>query len=188
MSFWAKSAKGTPLAVRMIRSFARTTWLSEARKIELYFPFLFMRVKVVHLDRDWRRVVLKLPLTSLSRNANGVLFGGFQAMLADPVAALACARRFREHACFTRAMTIDFARAGDSDLELKFEFTEADEAKIAKELKETGRSTPVFTYGFYNSRNELVSKITNTVAIRPVGYTKKPDRAASPADPETFGH
>lgn len=184
MSFFSKTAKGTPWGVRLIRMFARSPLLSEKRKIELYFPFLFMRVKVVELDPAWRSVKLKLPLSSLSRNANGVLFGGFQAMLADPVAALACARVFRQHACFTRHMAIDFQRGGDSDLELRFEFTAEQEAAIARELEAKGRSTPSFTYGFYNARNELVTQVTNVVAIRPMHYSKA---RAPPTDPNTFG-
>jgi acyl-coenzyme A thioesterase PaaI-like protein len=184
MSFFAKNAKGTPLGVRLIRLFARTPLFSEKRKIELYFPFLFMRVKVVELDPAWRSVKLKLPLTSLSRNANGVLFGGFQAMLADPVAALACARVFRQYACFTRHMAVDFQRGGDSDLELRFEFTAEQEAAIAKDLAANDRATPKFVYGFYNDRNELVTQITNVVAIRPMHYSKA---RSPPTDPNTFG-
>ena len=39
----------------------------------------------------------------------------FQAHLADPIAALATARRFRNYASWTRKMEIDFIRGGDSD-------------------------------------------------------------------------
>jgi len=182
VSFFTKTAKGAPIGVRLIRWFARSNILSEARKIELYFPFLFMRVKTVELHPEWRVVRLKLPLTQLSRNANGVLFGGFQAMLADPIAALACARRFREYGCYTRAMNVDFVRSGTSDLELRFEFSPEQERAIELELKEKQRATPVFTYGLYDKSGQLVTKITNTVAIRPLGYAKSPA-----ADPNTFG-
>eukprot|EP01108_Squamamoeba_japonica_P005332 TRINITY_DN418_c0_g1_i1.p1 TRINITY_DN418_c0_g1~~TRINITY_DN418_c0_g1_i1.p1 ORF type:complete len:121 (-),score=6.21 TRINITY_DN418_c0_g1_i1:45-407(-) len=120
----------------------------------------------------------------MSRNAGGVLFGGFQAQLADPIAALATARRFRNYASWTRKMEIDFIRGGDSDLELRFEFSEEREKEIEKELEEKGRATPEFEYAYYNDRNELVSKIVNTVAIRPIGYEKA---RSPPADGSHFG-
>jgi hypothetical protein len=109
-------------------------------------------------------------------------------MLADPVAALACARRFREHACFTRAMTIDFARAGDSDLELKFEFTEADEAKIAKELQETGRSTPVFHVRLLQLAQRARFKDHQHRGDPASRVYEKAGQSCLAGRPETFGH
>ena len=104
--------------------------------------------------------------------------------MADPIAALATARRFRDFASWTRSMEIDFVRGGDSDLQLRFEFSEAQEKAIAAELAERGRATPKFEYAYYNDRNEICTRITNTVAIRPVGYLKA---RSPPADSEEFG-
>lgn len=82
--------------------------MSEKLKIELYPPFFLMRVKVLEISRKWRTVRMRLPLNTVSRNPGGVMFGGFQAALADPVAALACSRVFPGYSCWTRAMSIDF--------------------------------------------------------------------------------
>jgi len=48
------------------------------------------------------------------------MFGGFQASLADPIAALACARVFPDYSVRTRAMTIESEHGGSTDLELRF--------------------------------------------------------------------
>ena len=53
-----------------------------------------MRIKVLEIADDWRTVRILLPLNARSRNPGGVMFGGYQAALADPIAALACARVF----------------------------------------------------------------------------------------------
>ena len=134
-------------------------------------------------DPNWRKVRIKLPLNHLSRNAGGVLFGGFQAQLADPIAALATARRFREYSSWTRAMEVDFIKGGDTDLELRFEFTEEKEREIEQELAEKGRATPVFEYAYFNERNELCTRIKNVVAVRPHGYI---NARSPPADPSDF--
>ncbi|MBL1278424.1 MAG: DUF4442 domain-containing protein [Ectothiorhodospiraceae bacterium] len=145
-------------------------FLSQRQRLQLYPPFFFMRMKVLELTDDWQTVRLRLPLNVFSSNMGGCMFGGHQASLADPVAALACARRFPGHEVWTRAMTIDFVAEGNSDLELRFEFDPLVDQKIRDDLAARGRSTPQFEYGFYRQDGVLCSRILNVVAIRPKGY------------------
>lgn len=160
---------------------ANLKFLSEGRRLELYPAFAMMRVKVLEIGDGWRRVRIKLPLNSISRNPGGVMFGGFQASLADPIAALACVRVFPGYSVWTRAMTVDFQKGGNTDLELRFEMKPEQEAAIAAELKAKGRATPTFEYGYYLTDGNLCTLIRNTVAIRPKGYKKA---TTPPADPE----
>jgi acyl-coenzyme A thioesterase PaaI-like protein len=129
-----------------------------------------MRIKVIELQRDFSLLRIRLPLTAFSKNMGSSMFGGYQASLADPIAALACARRFPGYSVWTRAMTIDFVREGNSDLELRFEFDDNLYRQIKEELEQTGRSTPTFEYALYRSDGEICSKVTNTVAIRPANF------------------
>jgi len=145
-------------------------FVSERRRLELFPPFWLMRVKVVELAGDWRRVRLRLPLNAASRNMGGAMFGGYQASLADPIAALACARLFPGYSVWTRALRLDFRREGTSDLELRFDFPPGLEARIGEELAAGGRSTPRFELGFYRDDGVLCTLVHNTVAIRPRGY------------------
>jgi acyl-coenzyme A thioesterase PaaI-like protein len=149
--------------------------------LELYPPFFLMRISVLEMKNSWRRVVIKLPLNILSRNPGGIMFGGYQASVQDPIAALACARVFPGYSCWTRASSMNFIRGGSTDLTLKFDFPPELEAQIRKELEEKGRSTPTFSYGFYLDDGTLATEITNTVAIRPKGYAKA---TSPPADDE----
>jgi acyl-coenzyme A thioesterase PaaI-like protein len=147
-------------------------WFNESRLLELYPPFLWMRIRVLEIADGWRRVRIRLPLNAVSRNPGGVMFGGFQASLADPIAALACARVFPGYSVWTRAMTIEFEHGGNTDLELRFEMTPAQEAAVRGELERHGRATPVFEYGFHLADGTRCTRILNTVAIRPRGYSK----------------
>ncbi len=160
----------------LMSRFTRWIWrhrsLSDKRKIQWYPPFFLMRVKVLEIRDNWRFVRLKLPLNTFSKNPGGVMFGGYQAALADPIAALACARVFPGYSVWTRAMTVDFQHGGSTDLELRFEFPPAMEESIAKELQERGRATPTFEYGFHLADGRRCTVIRNTVAIRPKGYVK----------------
>ncbi len=164
----------------VMQYFARARFISDARRLELYPPFFLMRVRVLEVSPDWRHLRVRLPLNTLSRNPGGVMFGGYQAALADPIAAIACARVFPGYSVWTRAMCIDFQRGGGTDLELRFDLSPELEARIRRELETGGRATPTFEYGYYLSDGTLCSVVRNTVAIRPKGYRK----ATTPPAPE----
>lgn len=144
--------------------------LTDARLLQLYPPFWWMRIKVLELAPDWSVVRVRLPLTAVSRNPGGVMFGGFQAALADPIPALACLRRYPGYSVWTRSMSIEFEHGGHTDLELRFEFTAEQDAQIREQLAATGRATPTFDYGFFLADGRRCTQVRNTVAIRPQGY------------------
>jgi hypothetical protein len=156
--------------MNVLRFMKRLGFLSPRQRLEWYPPFWLMRVKVLELADDWSIARLRLPLTAFSRNMGDSMFGGYQAAVADPVAALACAKRFPGFDVWTRAMSIDFVAVGDSDLELRFKFDPAIDAQIRKDLASRGRSNPRFEYAFYRLDGICCSRISNTVAIRPEGY------------------
>ncbi len=169
-----------------IRWAAKREFLTPARKLEWYPPFWLMRIKVLELSEDWRRVRIRLPLTALSKNPGGSMFGGSQAALADPIAALSCARTFPGWAVWTRALTLDFEREGRTDLELRFDFDPGQEREIRAELESEGRATPEFEYGYYLSDGTRCTRIVNTVAIRPRGYTSEKRDVRSAADEDVY--
>ncbi len=158
--------------------------VSDARMLEWYPPFLWMRIKVLEMSNDWRTVRIRLPLNLISRNPGGVMFGGFQAALADPIAALACARVFPGYAAWTRSMSVEFDVGGRTDLELRFQFPPELEATIRADLARDGRATPQFEYGFFLTDGTRCTRILNTVAIRPRGYKKA---TTPPAPTEGLG-
>ena len=165
---------------RLLRFVSERRLISDARMLEWYPPFLAMRIRVLEMDRAWRHIRIRLPLNAISRNPGGVMFGGYQAALADPIAALACARVFPGYSVWTRGLTIDFELGGSTDLELRFEFSESQEADIRATLAREGRATPSFEYGFHLADGRRCTRIVNTVAIRPRGYSK----ATTPPAPQ----
>jgi len=161
------------VSLNLLRLMRRLRFLSPRRRLEWYPPFWLMRVRVLELAPDWSRVRLLLPLTMVSRNLGDAMFGGWQAAVSDPVAALACARRYPGHEVWTRHHALDFIKPGDTDLELRFEFDPALDARIREELAARGRSTPTFEYALYRQDGVCCTRVVNTVAIRPEGYLQQ---------------
>ncbi|MGH8378598.1 MAG: PaaI family thioesterase, partial [Gammaproteobacteria bacterium] len=162
----------TGMIMGLLRFIANLKFLSEARRLELYPPFFKMHVKVLEMRDNWRHVRLRLPLTAFSSNLSGDMFGGWQAALADPIAALACARVFPGYSVWTRAMNLDYRKGGRTDLELRFDMNPEQETAIRAELTANDRATPTFEYGYYLTDGSLCTLVRNTVAIRPKGYVK----------------
>lgn len=148
-----------------------STHFNDARRFESFAPFAQMGVKIVELSEDYRSIRLLLPLTDISRNQGGSMFGGFQASLADPVAAIACGKIFPEYWVWTRKLEVDFRRPGITDLELRFDFPEAIEEQIRADLKKKNRSTPVFDYGLFLGDGSQCTAVKCAVAIRQAGYS-----------------
>lgn len=161
-----------------LKRFLRVFGAKKRRDIELFPPYWLLGIRIVEARDNWRHVRIHLPLNFFNRNLGGGMFGGSQSTLADPIAAIACAKIFPEYSTWTRAMHIDFRIAGTTDLELRFEFDATMEDQIRKELEEKGKATPIFKFGFYLKDGTLCTEVTNTVAIRPKGY-KNQDSAYS---------
>ena len=145
-------------------------WVSPAQRLAWYPPLHAMSVRVRLLSDDWRQARIILPLNGFNRNPGGGMFGGSIAVLADPIAALACNRVFPGHQVWTRSMHLDFRREGRTDLELRFDFEPQQEQAIRQELETRQRATPTFEYGIYDQHGQLCVQVSNTVAIRPGDY------------------
>lgn len=149
-----------------------TRWLSEKQRIKWFPGFWLLRIKILELSPCWRKVRILLPQSWIATNIGGSLFGGFQACLADPIAAMACLKVFPGYSVWTRSLHLDFRSEGKTDLELRFNLLPEQEASIRAELAQKGRSTPLFEYGFYLADGNLCTLIKARVAIRPKGYKK----------------
>ena len=147
-------------------------YLSDKKRLEWFPAFWLMRIKVLELSSNWSKVRILLPHSWIATNTGGSMFGGFQASLADPIAAMSCVKMFPGYSVWTRSLHLDFQHEGLTDLELRFTFTPDQRAKISQELETKGRSTPCFEYGYYLTDGKLCTRIKATIAIRSKQYKK----------------
>jgi acyl-coenzyme A thioesterase PaaI-like protein len=161
------------MALNVLKLLRRARFLSARRRIEWYPPFWLMGVKVTLLEDDWQEVRLRLPLTAFSRNLGDSMFGGYQAAVADPVAAIACAKQFPGYSVWTRSLSLEFEHPGNGNLELRFVFDPVVREQIQSDLQRRGRSTPAFEYGLYRNDGVRCTRVRCRVAIRPRGYRRR---------------
>jgi len=135
--------------------------------IEWFPPWWNYDIRLLENRDRWRHLRIRLPLGLCTRNMGGTMFGGAQASIADPIAAMACANVFPGTAVWTRSLAMDFRAPGNSDLELRFDFEPELEARIRSELDSTGRSDPTFEFGLFRADGVECTHVVNTVAIRP---------------------
>jgi len=159
------------MMVDCIKTIKNMFCLSSKRRFSLFPPFFLMRASLEEHDENWSKVRIRLPLTWMSKNAAGNMFGGYQASLADPVPAIVCVKKFPGYRVATKKLEIDFIRVGNSDLILHFDFNAEQEQQIHDDLAEHGRATPCFDMVYKREDGKICSIIKNTVAIRPKGYT-----------------
>ncbi len=164
------------MVIKNLQLLRTLSFLSEGRRFPWYPPFWMMRLKVLELTDDWSHVRIQLPLTWISSNAAGNIFGGFQANLADPIPALACVKRFPGYRVATKKLEIDFLRIGSSDLVLHFDFSDEQIKTIQQDLDKHGYATPCFEMSYVRKDGKVSTRIKNTVAIRPKGYVGNHDR------------
>jgi hypothetical protein len=146
------------------------SWLTDKQRIEWYPAFWLIRPKVLELSPCWRQIKILLPHSWVATNVGGSLFGGFQACLADPIAAMSCIKVFPGYSIWTRSLHLDFRVEGLTDLELRFVMLPEQEQQIRLELNQKGRSTPEFEYGLYDKDGSLCTVIKAGIAIRQKGY------------------
>ncbi len=146
------------------------SWLTDKQRIEWYPAFWLIRPKVLELSPCWRQIKILLPHSWVATNVGGSLFGGFQACLADPIAAMSCIKVFPGYSIWTRSLHLDFRVEGLTDLELRFVMLPEQEQQIRLELNQKGRSTPEFEYGLYDQDGSLCTVIKARIAIRQKGY------------------
>jgi len=148
----------------------RLRFLSPETRFEWYPPFRLMRVRVLELSEDWSHMRIRLPLTRISANAAGNVFGGFQACLADPLPALACLKLFPGHRVATKKLELEFLRVGSSDLVLELDIDPGIQQEVRRKLQADGRADPCFSMVYRRGDGKVCTRIRNTVAIRPKGY------------------
>ncbi len=109
------------------------------RWMNIWPPFLFAGIKVVHIAPDFREVRVELRHRRLNMNYVGTHFGGSLFSMADPFFVVMLMNILgRGYVVWDKASRIEFLRPGTGTVRANFEITDAMLAEIADNTRSDG--------------------------------------------------
>ena len=142
-------------------------------RINTYAPYIGAGIKIEHMNLDQGLCVVSMGLNNLNKNIVGTQFGGSLYSMTDPFLMILLMQALgNAYVVWDKSASIDFVKAGKSDVFADFHFddTEIDTIKaLAKDGKAVFRNYDVQVV---DDQNEVVATVTKTLYIRLRAYSK----------------
>ncbi len=146
--------------------------------LNLWPPFLFTGIKVLHIAQDWSGAKVKLKLTPFNRNAVGAHFGGSLFAMTDPFWMLLAMRRLgRDYIVWDKAGEIEFVSPGRSDVFCEFHLPDSAVEDMRAGTADGHKHLRWFESRVVDGQGKLVARVRKQLYVR-----RKRDRVdAKPA-------
>lgn len=135
--------------------------------LNFYPPFVGAGIRVKHVSRDFRHVIVAMKLTWYNRNYVGTHFGGSLSAMVDPFYMLMLINILgKEYVVWDQASNIRFLAPGRGTVKAEFHITEAQIDDIKTRTADGSKYTPVFTVDIVAQDGELVARVEKQLYIR----------------------
>lgn len=145
-------------------------WLIETYPetlLNLYPPYLGAGIRVDHIDEQFRRVEVRMPLTGYNRNYVGTQFGGSLYSMCDPFYMLMLLDNLGDdYVVWDKAADITFRSPGKGTVYATFEIDENDLAEIRRAVDDEGVVEPVFEVEVVDDHGTVVADVLKTLHVR----------------------
>ncbi|MFA6916540.1 MAG: DUF4442 domain-containing protein [Parachlamydiales bacterium] len=133
-------------------------------------PFLFSGIKIMHMSPDFREIRVKLKLRWWNANFVGTQYGGLLYSLADPFYMIMLLENLGpEYIVWDKTATIKFIKPGRTDVKANFVLEEADLEMVKKEVSEFGKTLFNKDIKILDLNNELIAVVSKTIYIKKKG-------------------
>ena len=137
------------------------------RLMNLWPPFFFAGIRVVHIAEDWREVAVEMRLGRLNRNYVGTHFGGSLFAMTDPFYMLMLLRVLgRDYVVWDKSATIDFVKPGRGTVTARFRLEEERLAEIRAAAADGSKVLPIFHCDVRDAEGEVVARRDRTLYVR----------------------
>lgn len=135
--------------------------------MNLYPPFLFGRVRVKRVSKDFKYMHIRIKKSLLNYNLSGTIFGGTLFSAADPWFPLMYwqnfAIQYNQHVqVWLKKADIKYIKPAETDMDLYFSIEQEDIEKAKEALDTKGKYTPTHQV-------EIVDKSKNLCALVYIG-------------------
>lgn len=138
--------------------------------LNLYPPFLFNRIRILHIGPGFRSCTVRVSRSLLTRNLNGTIFGGTIFSAADPFYALMYwqifARRGERLRTWLKSARIEYLRPAASALRLEFVIDDADVERAVAALDLEGRYVHTHVIDVLDAERRVCARVENEVYLR----------------------
>ncbi|MCZ7415601.1 MULTISPECIES: DUF4442 domain-containing protein [unclassified Streptomyces] len=148
------------------------------RGMNLWPPFLFAGIRVLHLADDWSSARVRLRLGRFNRNYFGTHFGGSLFSMTDPFWALMVVSALgRDYIVWDKASEIDFVAPGRGDVFADFVLDPGRLAEIKAATADGAKALPWFTCTVTAEDGSTVAEVRKQLYVR-----RKPARREAGSD------
>ena len=143
--------------------------------MNLYPPFFFTRTRVKYVAPDWRKVVVVLKKSLLTKNYVGTTFGGSLYQAADPFFMLMLVHilGIQDYVIWDQSAEITFVRPARSKITYTFEIKDEDLENIREGLKKNEVVRPVFRAEGLDKNGDICVVVKKVIYIRKKGNSSE---------------
>jgi acyl-coenzyme A thioesterase PaaI-like protein len=130
-------------------------------------PFLGAGIVVRRIARDYRELVVEMPLRWRNRNFYGTHFGGSLYAMTDPFFALMVLHNLpRGYLVWDKAASIDFVAPGRGRVRATFRVTDEDLAQIERMTSAGDKHLHLFRTDVVDNEGLVVARVEKIVYVR----------------------
>ena len=135
--------------------------------LNLWPPFLFTGIKVLHIGEDWSRAKVRLKLTPFNRNAVGSHFGGSLFAMTDPFWMLLAMHKLgKDYIVWDKAGEIEFVSPGRNNVFCEFHLDNATIEAIKAEAADGSKHLRWFESHVVDGQGKLIAKVRKQLYVR----------------------
>lgn len=128
--------------------------------LNLYPPFIFNRIKIQSISKDFTEVKVKIKKSIWNKNMAGTIFGGTLFSAADPFIAVMYWQIFsirfnKKIIVWLKSAEIVYKKPADTDMFLYFKIDEEEILLAKKDLEEKGKHVSEYFVDLKNKQDEV---------------------------------
>lgn len=145
--------------------------------LRLYPPFLFQRIWVQRVLKDFAGIDVKIYKSFLNINSNRTVFGGTMFAALDPIHPLLMdqvfkSRGMRHTIAWLKSAQIDYLKPGHTSLQFSVRLNPAEIDEAFATIQREGKVIRTFTTEIFDKNGVVCALSRNEVYIRDRSYVK----------------
>lgn len=137
------------------------------RMLNIWPPFLFSGISVLHISKDFRQVKVRLKKKLLTSNYVGTLFGGSLFAMTDPFYMVMILKNLgKEYIVWDKRSEIEYVSPGKSTVYAEFNLADEELDEIRLQVASEGKFLKWFEVEVKSADGTIVAIVKKQIYIR----------------------